>query len=128
MNELQALKIISGEDKEKQKKQARNIDMRKRKALSTLFQTLHKIGEYYNNRRVHSLRMFQVLCITFTLYIMYCDVFASQLFVHLNKGAGRSLYRLFSTLNNFIDLPPLLPIHRYRQYAAHIHLLLRSGY
>ena len=46
VNELQSLKIISGEDKEKQRKQARNIDMRKRKALAMLFQTLHKIGLY----------------------------------------------------------------------------------
>ena len=46
VNDLQSLKIISGEDKEKQRKQARNIDMRKRKALAMLFQTLHKIGLY----------------------------------------------------------------------------------
>ncbi|XP_067947566.1 midasin-like [Watersipora subatra] len=46
-NSLQSLHIISGDDKEKQRKQARNIDMRKRKALATLFHTLQKIGFSY---------------------------------------------------------------------------------
>jgi len=43
-NELQGLAIISGEDKEKQKRQARNIDMKKRNSLSLLLKTLHRIG------------------------------------------------------------------------------------
>lgn len=47
VTELQALKIITGDDdadKEKMRKQARNIDMRKRKSLAMLLQTLHKLG------------------------------------------------------------------------------------
>ena len=44
VHQLQGLSIISGDDKEKQRKQAKNIDLRKRKSLATLLHTLHKIG------------------------------------------------------------------------------------
>lgn len=57
VTQLQGLAVIGGDDIEKQKKQAKSIDLQKRKALAMLLKTLSSIGASYVIRLCSVMRL-----------------------------------------------------------------------